>query len=151
MTDKTQAARHGDGTARIVEVSLLGEGGEAITHIESGAEMIVRLRVEFARAASNPMAGILIRNRLGVDVFGTNTRVENVPLGECQAGQRVEVNFRIACLLTRQEYTLTVAVQHSHGASMDWVDDVLSFTVTGDKDHAGLAALPARIEAVSAR
>ena len=151
MTDKTQAARHGDGTARIVEVSLLGEGGEAITHIESGAEMIVRLRVEFARAASNPMAGILIRNRLGVDVFGTNTRVESVPLGECQAGQRVEVNFRIACLLTRQEYTLTVAVQHSHGASMDWVDDVLSFTVTGDKDHAGLAALPARIEAVSAQ
>ena len=150
MSDKKQA-RHGDGTARIVEVSLLGADGEAVTHIESGAEMTVRLRVEFARRASNPMAGILIRNRLGVDVFGTNTRVENVALGECEPGQRVEVAFRLQCLLTRQDYTLTVAMQHSHGASMDWVDDVLSFTVTGDKDHAGLVALPARIEAGSAR
>jgi hypothetical protein len=71
--------------------------------------------------------------------------VEQRPLGDCEAGQILDIEFDIDCLLTRQEYTLTVAIQHSHGASMDWVDDVLSFTVTGDRDHAGLAALPTRI------
>jgi ABC-type polysaccharide/polyol phosphate transport system ATPase subunit len=139
------ATRHGDGSARILSVSLLAGDGRSLTHVESGALLTVSIRAEFLRSVSNPMAGILIRNRLGTDVFGTNTKVEDVALGECEAGQIVDIEFHLDCLLTRQEYTLTAAIQHSHGASMDWVDDVLSFTVTGDKDLAGLAALPTRV------
>jgi hypothetical protein len=66
-------------------------------------------------------------------------------LGEFQPGDVMEIEFAIECLLTRQEYTLTAAMQHDHGGSQDWLDDVLSFTVTGAKDHAGLVALPTRI------
>ena len=28
------------------------------------------------------MVGILIRTRIGMDVYGTNTRLENAPLGD---------------------------------------------------------------------
>jgi lipopolysaccharide transport system ATP-binding protein len=143
-----QSTRHGDGAARIVSVSLLDELGRSVSHVESGAMVSVRMRAEFATGVSDPMAGIVIRNRLGVDVFGTNTQVERIPLGDFIAGDSVDIEFHLECLLTRQEYTLTVAVQHSHGASMDWHDDVLSFVVTGDKDLAGLAALPTRVRCV---
>jgi lipopolysaccharide transport system ATP-binding protein len=145
LMSREGAARHGDGSSRIVSVSLLDAVGEAVTHIESGARTTARLRVEFLQAVSNPKAGILIRNRLGIDVFGTNTAVESAPLGDFAPGDMVDIDFHFECLLTRQDYTLTAAVQHAHGASQDWLDDVLAFTVTGDRDHAGLAALPVRV------
>jgi ABC-type polysaccharide/polyol phosphate transport system ATPase subunit len=145
MAAKTAATRHGDGSARIQSVSLLDRDGRPVTHVESGSRLTVSVRAEFLRTVSEPMAGVLIRNRLGTDVFGTNTRIERTPLTGCEAGQTLDIEFHIDCLLVRQEYTVTVAIQHSHGGSMDWVDDVLAFTVTGDRDLAGLAALPTRI------
>jgi ABC-type polysaccharide/polyol phosphate transport system ATPase subunit len=145
MTSKSSDTRHGDGTARITDVALLGSNGETLSHVDCGQPVTVRVRAEFFRPAAAPMAGLLIRNRLGIDVFGTNTRVEQSSLGDFDAGDSIEIDFTLDCLLTRQDYTITVAIQHAHGASMDWVDDVLTFTVTGEKDLAGLAALPTRI------
>ena len=74
------------------------------------------------------MIGMLIRNRLGIEVFGTNTRIEGIELGDFRAGDSVTVRFGFRCFLTRQEYTLTVASQHSNGASQDWLDDAVMFT-----------------------
>jgi lipopolysaccharide transport system ATP-binding protein len=95
----------------------------------------------FDGASANPIVGMLIRNRLGVDVFGTNTRLEQQALGNFEPGDELEISFRFRCLLTRQEYTLTVATQNADGTSQDWRDDALQFTVVDEKDVAGLASL----------
>ena len=84
---------------------------------------------------------MLIRNRLGIEIFGTNTRIEGMDLGSFSRGDVLEIEFQFLCMLTRQEYTLTVATQHSDGSSQDWLDDVLQFTVVDDKDKAGVANL----------
>jgi lipopolysaccharide transport system ATP-binding protein len=89
--------------------------------------------------------GVLIRNRLGIDVFGTNTRIEGVDLGRVAAGEAFEVEFTFDCLLTRQDYTLTVATQYREGFSQDWLDDVLSFSVVDARDVAGLANFKTRV------
>jgi hypothetical protein len=86
-----------------------------------------------------------LRNRLAIDVYGTNTRVEGVSLGSFDAGDEVTVEFAFRCRLTRQTYTLTAAMQHNDGRSQDWRDDVLEFTVVDSRDHAGLADLGASI------
>jgi len=83
---------------------------------------------------------MMIRNRLGIDVFGTNTRLEKQELGEFHAGEQVEVEFRFECLLTEQDYTITAATQHWDGSSQDWLDDVLSFRVVDPKGAAGVAS-----------
>ena len=106
---------------------------------------IVRTRAEFHRAVNDPIAGLLIRNRLGIDVFGTNTRIEQVPLGDFQTGDILELDFQFDCRLTRQEYTLTVATQHADGSSQDWLDDVVSFSVADSRDVAGVADLGVKI------
>jgi lipopolysaccharide transport system ATP-binding protein len=92
------------------------------------------------------MIGMLIRNRLGIEVFGTNTKVEGVDLGDFAAGDSVVVRFAFRCFLTRQEYTLTVASQHSTGGSQDWLDDALLFTVVDDRDTAGVASFRTQID-----
>ena len=50
----------------------------------------------------DPMVGILIRTRIGMDVYGTNTRIEQTQLGDFQPGDELEVDFRIECWLTPQ-------------------------------------------------
>ncbi len=89
--------------------------------------------------------GILIRNRLGIDVYGTNTLVEGAQMGSFRIGDELVVDFEFAARLTRQSYTLTVALQHPDGRSQDWRDDVLEFTVVDAKEHAGLADLDATV------
>jgi lipopolysaccharide transport system ATP-binding protein len=94
---------------------------------------------------SNPVVGILIRNRIGMDIFGTNTRLEGAELGDFDAGDEIHIEFEMDCLLSRQEYTVTVAVQYWNGLSQDWLDDVLDFQVEDTKDVAGVLNLNTRV------
>ncbi len=138
--------RHGDGTSSITSVKLLNSCGETLNTPLGGERMTVRVQAKFAQSVDDPVVGILIRNRLGIDVYGTNSRIEQTRLGRFEAGDTLEIDFHFDCLLTRQEYTLTVATQHSDGSSMDWLDDVLAFTVIEAKDLAGVANLKAAID-----
>jgi ABC-type polysaccharide/polyol phosphate transport system ATPase subunit len=138
-------AGHGDGASEIERIELLDETGRASTAVDSGALVTVRVTAKFARAVADPVIGILIRNRYGTDVYGTNTRVEGRHLGKIQAGDTVTAEFSFRCTLTRQQYSLTAATQYADGRSQDWRDDVLSFTVTGARDVAGMADLGAEI------
>jgi hypothetical protein len=80
-----------------------------------------------------------------MDVFGTNTRLERVDLGTVEAGETLEIEFELDCLLSRQEYTLTVATQYWSGLSQDWLDDVTDFQVVDTKDVAGVLNLNTRV------
>lgn len=138
--------RHGDEHSKIESAVLLNHLGEPATSLDSGQPATIRITANFLRDCDNPIFGMLIRNRMGLDVFGTNTRVEQRPLGFIKAGEIIELDFRFDCLLSRQEYTLTVATQHWDGASQDWIDDVLTFAVIDPKETAGMLQLRTEIE-----
>jgi homopolymeric O-antigen transport system ATP-binding protein len=132
--------RHGDGASEIVRVEMLNACGEPTTTIMTGESAAVRVVARFRHDVADPIVGVLIRDRLGMDVFGTNTRLEKRELGGFRAGEQIEVEFHFECLLTQQEYTVTAATQHWDGSSQDWLDDVLSFRVVDPKGAAGVAS-----------
>jgi lipopolysaccharide transport system ATP-binding protein len=138
--------RHGDGASEILGVEILNARSETAESIASGEPVTVRVRSHFHRAVSDPMVGILIRTRIGMDVYGTNTRIEHAPLGDFKAGDGLEVDFRIECWLTPQSYTLTVATQSADGSSHDWLDDAIAFDVVDTRVAAGVANLRAKVE-----
>ena len=137
--------RHGDGASHIVDAQTLNGEGQATTLFQRGDVIRIRVSAVFRDAIMNPVFGILIRNRVGMDVYGTNTRIEQIEIGQVNAGETVEVEFELDCVFSRQEYTLTVAAQHWNGLSQDWLDDVLSFRVIDSKDVAGVLHLNARV------
>ncbi|HLH00333.1 MAG TPA: ABC transporter ATP-binding protein [Bryobacteraceae bacterium] len=141
----TSSFRHGDGTSRIVDVQLLDSEGQPTRTLRPAESFVIRVEATFHRRVSEPVVGILIRNRIGMDVFGTNTRLEGIQLGNFEAGDRLEIEFELDCLLSRQEYTLTAATQYWNGLSQDWLDDVLDFQVVDSKDVAGVLNLNARV------
>ena len=130
--------RHGDRASAITSIRLLNGSGDESNSIASGEPVTVEVTAKFETAVQSPVVGMLIRNRLGIEVFGTNTKIEGIDLGERAAGEELTVRFHFVCLLTRQEYTLTVATQYGDGRSQDWLDDALQFTVVDDSDAAGL-------------
>jgi hypothetical protein len=81
-----------------------------------------------------------------MDVYGTNTRLERVRLGDFLPGDELEVDFRVECWLTPQQYTLTVATQNADGTSHDWLDDAVAFDVVDTRAAAGVANLRAQVQ-----
>ncbi len=141
----TSSFRHGDRASQILDVRLLNNAGEPCRIFRPGESLIIRIEAVFHEAVLNPVVGILVRNRIGMDVFGTNTRLERVELGTYDSGEKIEVEFELDCLLSRQDYTLTVATQHWNGLSQDWLDDVVDFQVVDTKDVAGVLNLNTRV------
>ena len=137
--------RHGDGSSEILGVEILNARGEPSTAVTGGEPITVRVRSRFHQATSDPMVGILIRTRIGMDVYGTNTRLERVRLGDFQPGDELEVDFAVECWLTPQQYTLTVATQNADGTSHDWLDDAVAFDVVDTRAAAGVANLRAQV------
>jgi lipopolysaccharide transport system ATP-binding protein len=137
--------RHGDGASRVLEVDLKDGSGGSTRSLEPGPPVTIYVRAHAERDLENPVVGVLIRNRLGIDVFGTNTRIEGVDLGSVKAGETFEVEFTFDCLLTGQDYTLTAATQYTDGFSQDWLDDAISFSVVDSRDVAGLANFKTKV------
>lgn len=138
--------RHGDGASRVLEVALLNAAGEKATTVEPGDALTIRVQARAEKDLENPVVGVLIRNRLGIDVWGTNTRIEGVDLGAVTKGESFEVSFGFDCSLTRQDYTLTVATQYPEGYSQDWLDDAIAFSVVDTREVAGLANFKTKVE-----
>lgn len=137
--------RHGDGASRVEAIRILDESGAQTTALGAGRPAILRVLARAQQALDDVVVGILIRNRLGADVYGTNTRIERVTIGPFSPGEAFSVDFRFDCQLTRGEYTLTVATQYSDGFSQDWIDDAIEFRVADSRDLAGVVNLQTKV------
>jgi lipopolysaccharide transport system ATP-binding protein len=138
--------RRGDGRAELLAVETLDAANRPTIAWQSGQEVGVRVRVRYAAAVDDPVIGIMIRTRIGFEVFGTNTELEQVAIGPCAAGDERSVVFRFNCALCPQEYTLTAASHDRDGVWHDWMEDAVAFTVADTRYTAGVANLRAKVE-----
>ena len=126
--------RHGDGSAEVVSIELLDAARCRVEIVETGVPVSVRIRVLFHRDIKNPVFGFLIRNRHGVQVYGTNTEQQQLSLGEVTKGELVEVAFFFDCWLGTDFYSISCAAHSSsivdEGIGYDWLDGALFFRVT---------------------
>ncbi len=124
--------RSGTHAARIESVELHSAGRE-VRALSSGDPATIRVEVAVDRDVPELTAGILIRDRLGNDVFGTNTFHCHAPMGPLAAGKRVAVEFSFEALnLGAGSFSLTTALhtRETHvAANYDWWDRALVFQV----------------------
>jgi lipopolysaccharide transport system ATP-binding protein len=128
----TAARRSGSFLAVVEQVRLCDARGEACRSFIAGEEATITVRILCLDDVTEPTIGILIRDRLGNDIYGTNTYHQQMVTGGYRPGEVLEVSFRLALNLGPGEYTLTVAVHtldvHIHD-SFDWIDRLLVFKV----------------------
>ena len=137
--------RHGDGRAEIIAVETLGAQGQPTIAWKSGEYVGVRVRVLFQQAVEDPVISLLIRTRIGIEVYGTDTRLEGLKIGPCLEGQPVTLRFQFLCDLCPQSYTLTLASQDPDGTVHEWLDDAVAFIVIDERPTLGIANLRAKV------
>jgi lipopolysaccharide transport system ATP-binding protein len=141
--------RRGDGRAEIVRVETIGESGKPTMVWRSGERAVVKVVVRFREAVTDPVVGIMIRTRIGLNVYGTNTELEQLKLGPCLPGATLELAFAFWCELCPQEYTLTVASHDPDGVWHDWLEDAVAFSVSDSRYTAGVSNLRAQVSLLS--
>jgi len=137
--------RRGDGRAEIVSLETVGADGQPTTVWRSGEPVAIRIAIRYREAVVDPVVGIMIRTRVGSEVYGTNTELEQVQLGPCAAGTTLQLEFAFRCDLCNNEYTITVASHDRDGVAHEWLDDAVAFVVADSRYTAGVANLRAKV------
>ncbi|HEX6043950.1 MAG TPA: ABC transporter ATP-binding protein [Pyrinomonadaceae bacterium] len=137
--------RHGNGDAEIVHVELLNGVQRPIKLVETGEPVHLRVRAIFHEDVDDPVYGFIIRNRHGIYLYGTNTRVQGLRGGRVKRGDTFEATFSFNCWLAPDLYSVSVAVHSPAAVSFDWMDGALFFRVFSDVAIEGVANLNATI------
>lgn len=138
--------RHGNGRAEVVGAELIdGATGRTVELVETGDAVAVRLRVLFHEDVPDPVCGFMIRNRHGINVYGTNTEQRGQPLGAARRGEIIEAVFTFHCWLGQEHYFVSVAAHTPDGEAFDWLDGAIFFRVSCAVEMEGIANLNARV------
>ena len=143
------ATRFGTNTATIRTVELL-DRGNPVRAVRVGAPVVFRVRLKANEPLADLTVGILLRDRIGNDVFGTNTHHMGLRL-KAAAGQAMVVDFEAPALnLGVGHYSVSVAL-HSGAAhaenNYDWWDRALVFQVVpgSQPSFIGTCCLPVTV------
>ncbi|HEY0879057.1 MAG TPA: ABC transporter ATP-binding protein [Zeimonas sp.] len=126
-----EGRRVGSGEVRIASVEFTQHGQRTRSPV-SGVPTRLRVRLDVNEPVDDFTLGILIRDRLGNDVFGTNTSHHQAALQAVEAST-IDVEWNIRGFhLGPGHYSLTVAAHrgatHQVG-NYDWWDRCLTFQV----------------------
>ena len=150
-TSGKSTTRSGSGKARIKKVEILAENGQPARAFRVGETARVECQCAFLADVENATIGVLIRDRLGNDVFGTNTHHLNLEKSDYRSGEQITATFTIQLNLGYGNYAVSVAVHSGSdhlAGNWDWWDNCVVFQVFPDNSFPfiGLAALPTEID-----
>lgn len=150
MLQSTGAAESEYGTLQARIQKLVIEGALSLgTTVSSGEITRVSLDYEVDSPLEELTVGILIRDRFGQDVFGTNSHLNGIA-APCRQG-RWQVRFTMPMELAPGKYTMSAALhtQDNHiEQCYHWMDAAASFEVAGVMGplFSGLCRLRTEIE-----
>lgn len=148
---KRVVTRSGDGAARISNVKVYA-GNQPVNAVQVGDTVVVCVRVEFFREIHNPTVGIMFKDRLGNEIFGTNTYHLGLNLETCVPGQERQVVFRLPINFGVGHYSLTVAVHDGYShlqGNYDWWDHVATIQVIPGREVPFVGVCYVPVQAIS--
>lgn len=144
-TSETAEKRFGSFEARITDCIVEDVNGKPFEKLVSGLPARFRMIVRFDRAVENPVFGVMLKNRHGVEMFGTNTHLRRIATGFYSAGDACEVCFDCPMQLGAGVYTASYALHTADGHFFDYRVDARIFEVFGPTENIGVVNLPVQV------
>jgi lipopolysaccharide transport system ATP-binding protein len=151
LADGGVQTKSGSGKAVIDSVALYNSEGAPVEYVAVGDDVCLTVNVKVNAELPELVVGYVIKDRLGQDVFGTNTHhLECVRTG-LRDGDMLSYRFRFKASLGVGSYSVAVALHatDSHIAdNYEWRDLALVFNVVNmsKSTFVGLAWLPPTVE-----
>jgi len=119
------------------ESTRWGKGGAETVGIDvsiSDDLITIRHRIVSKYTINNPIIGIRIRSASGIDVTGTNTKIEKIDTGVFKAGHERMLVWTMPAVLADGEYYIDPAIVDADGITVqDWWDEAVKFMVTKER------------------
>ncbi|HEV7817279.1 MAG TPA: Wzt carbohydrate-binding domain-containing protein, partial [Janthinobacterium sp.] len=122
----------GSGEATVSAIALEDPHGAPLEVVNVGAEVTLSIKVAVHAPLPRLVLGYMIKDRLGQQIFGTNTHHLQLPLENLTAGQQIEYRFRFPLNLGPGSYSVTTALTSSEthlGDNYEWRDLAFLFIV----------------------
>ena len=145
----TQSSQnYGSNLAEFMSIDLAGETSETDV-VSSGEKLNIKLHIKANANLPDITVGIMLRDRFGQDIFGTNTHLKGHPMS-LKDGQEITVNYAVMAAIATGKYTITVALHSAENHLMDcfhWCDRIATFEVAGSHGapFSGVCDLPTEI------
>jgi len=146
LKDVENKKEYGSYEAEIASVNIVGEDSESDV-VSSGEKTRIEILIRSYEDIDNVTLGIMIRDKYGQDIYGTNTYHLNKKLN-LQKDTEINCVYNFHMNLAPGKYTLTAAL-HSEDTHLDkcyhWIDNWTEFEVVGYKNNifAGITDLNA--------
>jgi ABC-type polysaccharide/polyol phosphate transport system ATPase subunit len=129
----SRESRMGNGKAEILDCGIWDQNKNRVTRLTSGVSYTFFMRVLFYEDVEGAVFGFAIRNLKGVDLFGTSTRVQKLPLRGYRRGDLVETTLTVNMGLANATFFLSFAVADPYAevdVQYDQRFDALPFEIT---------------------
>lgn len=145
------STRSGTGNVCIESVEMFDRQQREARAFNVGDDACIRCRVKLNKAMDNPTIGFLIRDRMGNDVFGTNSYHLGIEHLSGDSGDILEAIFSLPLHLGQGNYSLSVAIHPGDShliESCDWWDRCLVFQIIpgSGAPFVGVASLPVDVQ-----
>lgn len=153
LSDGRVQTTSGSGEARVTALDLLNANGEVVEFVNVGEPVTLKARIELYADLPELVFGYLIKDRLGQEIFGTNTHHLDFDLRHLSKGECITLSMSFPANLGAGSYSVSTAlhVADTHlSSNYEWRDLALMFNVTNvNRDiFVGVNWLPPRLECV---
>jgi lipopolysaccharide transport system ATP-binding protein len=101
---------YGDGRAQIIEIEISNQLGQRTNILTPNASYVFSYRVRFLDTVRQPVFGMMITNREGICVFGTNTTYQSISNKSFASGSGLRIEFHVNNHLGPGIYYLTCGI-----------------------------------------
>lgn len=125
--------KSGTGEASLSGIYMLNDAGERISVVRVGQRVRLVLEIFCRETIPQLVVGFMIKDRLGLPVFGTNTYYLGKILFDLPAGARPRVEFVFSANVGVGNYSIAIALHENHehiGKNYEWRDLAFMFDVT---------------------
>ena len=122
----------GTGLARIVQIKLLDEDDKPIEVASVGRQVTLQVTAVPSAPIPKLVLGFMIKDRLGLPIYGTNTDLKGMPLIDVKVGKEYSFRFSFPMNLGPGSYSVAVALTGADTHlinNYEWRDQALVFSV----------------------
>ena len=131
---------YGNGLADIIDFCCIDNSGEITNTIIKGDSFSIRVKCLFHEKISEPIIAVSFKNRMGVEICGTNTMFEKVNTGEPEKGDILTATFTQDMSLQGGEYLISlglVGYRNGEFTVYNRLYDIFSINCISSKDTTG--------------
>ena len=144
------STRSGGGEIEVERIELLGRDGEPRMLLNCGEAITLRLICRVHADVANLVVGIMLRDKVGNPVFGSNSHLLGLPLTDLKGGETLQIDFAQELDLGPGSYSISYGLTDASDGitqTYDWKDGALVFELL-NRDYPpsiGMALLKTKV------